>query len=35
MLTFSMSTGKEGNIRFTTLKAFPKAQAVELIDKLL
>ena len=34
MLTFSMGTGKEGNIRFTTLKAFPKSQAVELIDKL-
>lgn len=34
MLTFSMGTGKEGNIRFTTLKAFPKAQAVELIEKL-
>ena len=34
MLTFSMGTGKEGNIRFTTLRAFPKSQAVELIEKL-
>ena len=34
MLKFSMGTGKEGNIRFTTLKAFPKARTVELIDQM-
>ena len=34
MLRFSMGTGKEGNIRFTTLRAFPKSQAVELIGDL-
>ena len=34
MLAFSMRAGTEGNIRFMTLKAFPKDQAVRIIEGL-
>ena len=34
MLSFTMRTSQAGNIRFQTLKAFPKDQAVEIIQGL-
>ncbi len=34
MMSFAMRVGEEGNIRFTTLRAFPKEDAIRLIQGL-